>query len=120
MPFQKGKSGNPGGVQKDKVFAEALRIAVNRKDDEGGVKRLHRIAEKLVTCALNGESWAIQQVADRLDGKPAQESTVTIDDKRDATDWTRDELVAFLSDASANRKGASEKKGRGPKPDIVH
>lgn len=119
MAFEKGKSGNPGGRLKEKAFTDALRLAVNR-DDEDGTKKLHKIAEKLVACAMAGESWAVQQVADRLDGKPAQESTVTIDDKRDATDWTREELVAFLSDAAADRKGTAEPEGRGRKPDRVH
>ena len=45
---------------------------------------------------LDGESWAIQQVADRIDGKPAQESTVNINEKREASDWTREELMAIL------------------------
>jgi len=59
-------------------------------------------------------------LADRLDGKPAQESTVTIDDKRDATDWSRSELVAFLNDARAGSNGTAAKDGRGGKPDKVH
>lgn len=71
MAFEKGKSGNPSGRPKEKVFTDALRVAVLRTDDEGKVK-LHRIAERLVAEAMAGESWAIQQVADRLDGKPAQ------------------------------------------------
>jgi hypothetical protein len=41
---------------------------------------------------------AINAIADRLDGKPSQESVVNVV-KRDASDWTRDELVAFLQDA---------------------
>jgi hypothetical protein len=86
------------------------------------VKYRHRYGVELseIRAALAGEGWAMQQIADRLDGKPAQESTVTIDDKRDATDWTRDELVAFLSDAAAGRKGTAEAEGRGGKPDRVH
>ena len=35
------------------------------------------IAEKLVEQAIAGEGWAIQQVADRIDGKPAQEQHVS-------------------------------------------
>jgi hypothetical protein len=35
--------------------------------------KLRRIAEKLAECALNGEPWAISQVADRIDGKAAAE-----------------------------------------------
>jgi hypothetical protein len=119
MAFEKGKSGNPGGRPKEKVFSDAIRVAVNREDGKGR-KKLMLLAEKLVDFALAGEGWAMQQIADRLDGKPAQESTVTIDDKRDATDWTRDELVAFLRNSAADRAGTPETQGRGGKPDCVH
>lgn len=71
MAFEKGKSGNPSGRPKEKVFTDALRVAVLRTDDDGRV-HLHRIADRLVAAAMCGEGWAIQQVADRLDGKPAQ------------------------------------------------
>lgn len=77
MVFQPGNRANPGGRPKDKAFTDALRLAVNRADPEGK-KKLYLIAERLVAEAMAGESWAIQQVADRLDGKPAQESTVTV------------------------------------------
>lgn len=97
--------GRPPGSYKEKAFTDALRLAVNRSDEEGK-KKLHRIADKLVSCALEGESWAIQQVADRLDGKPAQESMVTVDDKRDATDWTSTELDAIINDARKSGNGA--------------
>lgn len=119
MPFKKGDRANPGGRPKEKVFADAVRLAVSRVGKDG-LKKLHRIAEKLVECALNGESWAIQHVADRLDGKPAQESMVTVDDKRDATDWTRDELVAFLDEQRESRQRTAAKNGSGGEPDSVH
>ena len=122
MAFQKGKSGNPGGRSKEKAFTDALKLELNRETGDGADKRkkLNAIAEKLVACALNGDSWAIQQVADRLDGKPAQEANLTIDDKRDATDWTRAELVAFLNERRDGGAGASEADGRGEQPDSVH
>jgi hypothetical protein len=59
-------------------------------------------------------------VADRLDGKPAQESTVTVDDKRDATDWTRDELVSVLNDLRARGNGNAAPDGGQREPDSVH
>lgn len=62
-------------------------------------------AQALCLKGAGGDVPAITQVADRLDGKPAQESMVTIDHKRDASDWARHELVAFLDDATAGRKG---------------
>jgi hypothetical protein len=110
MVWKPGQSGNPHGRRSEKLIADAIRIAVFEEDPATGKRKLRLIAEKLVTAAINGEGWAIQQIADRLDGKPAQESTMTIDDKRDATDWTNDELIAFLNDARA----------RGNEPDSAH
>lgn len=74
MAFEKGKTGNAGGRPKEKAFADAVRVAVNRVDETDAEKRkkLMILADKLVTCALAGEGWAMQQIADRLDGKPAQ------------------------------------------------
>lgn len=118
MAGVKGRSGTNKG--KDKAFANALRLAVSETDPRTGFRKLRGIAEKLVECALNGESWAVQQVADRLDGKPAQEQTVTIDDKRDAADWSREELVAFLNNARDGRRGDDPAVGRGREPDSVH
>jgi hypothetical protein len=74
MAFEKGQSGNPGGRPKEKAFADALRLAVNAEVEVEGEKKkkLRVIAERLVAEAMAGEGWAVQQVADRLDGKPAQ------------------------------------------------
>lgn len=110
----KGRSGKP----KDKPFADALRMEIATAGDDH--KRLRRIAAKLLEKAEEGDMQAIAQVADRLDGKPAQESTVTIDDKRDATDWTRDELVAFLDECRKSSNGTAATNGSGRGPDSVH
>ncbi len=40
--------------------------------------------------------------------------------KRSATDYTRDELVAFLTDAREGSSGTPEQTGRGSEPDSVH
>ena len=102
----------------DKPFADALRMELAAAGDDH--KKLRAIARVLIAKAEDGDLPAIQQIADRLDGKPAQESTVTIDDKRDAADWTRDELVSFLNDATASGRGANKANGRGDGPDSVH
>lgn len=119
MPFEKGKSGNPGGRVKDKPWTDALRLAVNADTPEG-IRKLRAIAEKCAASALGGDMQAIKEIGDRLDGKPVQESSVTIDDKRDATDWTRGELVAFLNDAKNGGNRAAEANGRDREPDSVH
>lgn len=36
------------------------------------LKKLRRVADKLIECAQNGEGWAIAMIADRLDGKAIQ------------------------------------------------
>lgn len=113
------KAGRPkGATNKDKPFAEALRLELNAAGEDH--KALRKIAAKVITMAEGGDMQAINAIADRLDGKPAQESTVTIDDKRDATDWTRSELVAFLNDSRAGSEGATETDGRSEQPDSVH
>jgi len=119
MAGVKGRSGT--NRNKDKPFAEALRMELLAAGEDH--KALRCIARNLIALAQKEELAAlpaISAVADRLDGKPAQEATVTIDDKRDATDWTREELVAFLRDASNGSAGAAEADGRDREPDIVH
>jgi hypothetical protein len=88
-------AGRPFGSHKEKAFTDALRVAVNRTTEDGK-KKLYLIADRLVSEALAGESWAIQQVADRLDGKPAQESTVTMRNvtAREVTDEELDDIIA--------------------------
>jgi len=120
MTWKKGQSGNQSGRPAEKAFADAVRIAVTAEDPVTKKRKLRMIAERLVDKALEGEAWAIAQVADRLDGKPAQESTLTVSDKRDATDWTRDELVAILNDAAASRRRTDQAVGREPKSNKIH
>lgn len=69
MPWQPGQSGNPEGPVKAKRFYAALDRAIVQEDG----KRLRTAAEKLLDLAAAGESWAMQMLADRLDGKPSQE-----------------------------------------------
>jgi Family of unknown function (DUF5681) len=82
MPWKKGQSGNPlGRLPGEKQFADQLRIVLAEpvdKNDPKSVRKMRRIAEKLVECAMKGEGWAISQVADRIDGRPKQESDFSI------------------------------------------
>lgn len=104
MAFQKGNRANPGGRPKEKLFTDALRLAVNRDGDDGK-KKLHDIANKLVDCAVAGESWAIQQVADRLDGKPAQESTLNVN-RMSASELPDDELADIAAGGGEDTAGS--------------
>lgn len=103
MAWIKGTSGNPAGrPPSEKAFANLLNVAV-REQGKDGVPKLRRIVDQLVKNAVAGEAWAIQQVADRLDGKPALSMLPTVQ-KRDAVDWTTQELKEFLRDATPMRE----------------
>ena len=57
-------------AQKGKVYFDALRKAMAQDDH----LRVRKAANKLLDLAAEGEQWAIKVLADRLDGKPAQET----------------------------------------------
>ena len=60
--------------KKEKIWYEAVMRAVNRRmeEKEGKPKKLEALADKLVECAMDGEGWAMSEVANRLDGKAHQ------------------------------------------------
>lgn len=105
MVFQPGNRANPGGRPKEKIFTDALRLAVNEEIELDGVrtKKIRRIAERLVAEAMAGESWAIQQVADRLDGKPAQDVDLN------ATHDVSDPLVELMRAINGKTRGLPDK-----------
>lgn len=78
MPWQPGQSGNPSGRVRSKPFSEAL----NRALAQGDPERLRRLAEVLLDKAADGDMAAIKEVADRLDGKPAQSLSVGNEDDK--------------------------------------
>lgn len=73
MAWKPGESGNPEGPVKQKRFYAALDRAIAQEDG----KQLRDAADKLLSEAAKGEPWAIQMLADRLDGKPAQQVALT-------------------------------------------
>ena len=99
MAFKKGISGNPGGKSREKIFTDALRLELNRIDPNDKEKRrkVNKLAEKLVECSIEDkQSWAFQQIADRLEGKPVQVVDATIDDHRTVQEFSDAELTAML------------------------
>ena len=99
MAFKKGVSGNPGGRSREKIFTDALRLELNRIDpnDKEKRKKVNKLAEKLVECAIEDkQAWAFQQIADRLEGKPAQAIEHAEVDKRTVAQFSDAELEAIL------------------------
>jgi Family of unknown function (DUF5681) len=117
MTWKKGQTGNPHGQIADKPFREALRMEIAAAD--GDQKALRRIAARLIKQAEAGDLQATSMIADRLDGKAAQETTVNVV-KRDAEDWTRAELVAIIRRSEASEQGIAAPDGRGGGSDKIH
>jgi hypothetical protein len=106
----KGVSANPGGRGSEKPFTDALRATLNQTNPKLKRKNLLLIAEKLVDCAIEGESWAVLQVADRMDGRPAQESTLNVNTKS-LTELTDAEIAARLTALRARGAGVVDGDG---------
>lgn len=64
----------------DKLIRDALLIELQRDSDqiEHGkkIKRLRLVARKMVDEALDGNVVAMKEIADRIDGRPAQSVAV--------------------------------------------
>jgi hypothetical protein len=58
-----------GSVNRQKPFADALRMEICAGNNP---LHLRAIARKLFEKALEGDLQAIREIADRLDGRPAQ------------------------------------------------
>ena len=79
-PFKKGQSGNPKGrPKKAKCIPEILRKITDEKD-KNGVTKLNMILNNVVNEAIKGDTWSIQFIADRMEGKPAQVIQQTIEE----------------------------------------
>ena len=72
------KSNNPVGAPignknatKNKPFLDAMRRALAQNPQKIG-----RIVDKVLEKAEEGESWAVKEIADRLDGKAVQANTL--------------------------------------------
>lgn len=73
MPFEPGKSGNPGGKPKQKPFRDALNMemisAAKGEECLAPPGSLRWNARQLL---MQGDVQSIKELADRLDGKVAQ------------------------------------------------
>lgn len=70
-------AGRPRGAWKDKAWRDALRLAVMRPADQEPRPKteLDAIAFALVKSAKAGDTPAIREIGDRIDGKVAQAIT---------------------------------------------
>jgi uncharacterized protein DUF5681 len=107
--WKPGETGNPEGAKKPRRFLAALERALAQDDG----KRLRDCVEKLLDFAAQGQPWAVQFLAERLDGKAEQ--TVSI--IRDAVELSDNDL-ANIASGSGDRTPETPSS---PKiPPIVH
>jgi hypothetical protein len=57
-----------GPAGKERLFAETL-VSVLDEGDADDVKKLRKVASALVDKAMGGDTAAIREIADRVDGK---------------------------------------------------
>lgn len=101
---------NNGGRKSDKLWRDALMVAVKRTDVDGRVL-LAKIAEKCVLAAADGDLSAMKEIGDRLDGKAPQSLDVTTTHERSIGELNAAELsaeIARLKAALAFGGGAEE------------
>ncbi len=94
MPFEKGKSGNPGGQSRARPFKDALNMEIRSAGDEH--KALREIAKQLISKAKGGDLQAINALVDRLDGKPV--TTVKLDLTNSLSSMKPDEAIGAIAD----------------------
>lgn len=72
--------GNENAARGKEFRAAIQRALAKRSAGSGWRVALDKIAEKLCDKAEDGEQWAVQEIANRFDGKPAQ-TTVLVGDE---------------------------------------
>jgi|SRR5215468_2303458 len=117
MPFEKGKSGNPGGRNKlDKPITEALRLALKQNDQ----KALNNLISVWISRALAGDMTAILGIIDRVEGKPLQQTEnhnvnehrfVKVPDKASHDEWKQFLLERARQSAAVLVSGPSNGSG---------
>jgi len=76
MPAPMAGNANSGKRQ-EKLWRDALHLAVNAPGPEGK-KKLRHIAETVVRLAMGGDMAAVKEIGDRLDGRPHQTVDTTV------------------------------------------
>lgn len=101
-------------ASRGKEFRQALMQAMaTQSGGRGWRARLQEIAGKLADAAIAGESWAIQEVANRIDGKAPQaiEHSGSI-----VTEYTREQMIERLTALHATAIAAPID---GPTPGVI-
>lgn len=83
-PFPKGVSGNPSGRPKN-VLSKALRKKLDELESDAPDARTKAevLADKLYELALSGNVEAMKMCFDRMEGRPRQSVSLTLDQREE-------------------------------------
>lgn len=90
------------------VVGQPFYDTLQRALKEGDGQKLRQIADKLVALAIEGEEWAVKEIANRLDGKPRESVSIeaTINDNRPIEQVPDEQLGDLITGLLAARSGA--------------
>jgi hypothetical protein len=71
-PFEKGKSGNPGGRPKKTPLTDELRKLLREKGSGGKWTNAHLVAWEMIQRATVGDVAAARLIFEYVEGKPTQ------------------------------------------------
>lgn len=100
------------GCKPDKLMRQALLLELQQEDtltDGQKVRRMRRVAAALVNKALDGDVPAIKEIADRVDGKVAQQQILSGDAENplvpEVSDLDLARRIAFILASAEKLKG---------------
>src|SRR5262245_16006979 len=103
---------HPRGQQRDKPYREALRLELAAAGED--MKKLREIAKAHIARCEAGDMQAIRELADRLDGKPAQMLEHSGPDSEPITKIVHE--IVHVAPMSADEISAAEAKGEAVRP----
>lgn len=113
MPFEKGKSGNPGGRSRRTLVTDAIVRELNAAAEDGDGIKARALAKTLVKRAIEGDTRAADIVLERVEGKAEQ----TINVRRTIREFTDEELAAIAAGSSESTSDPQDGAGE---PSVVH
>ncbi len=78
--FQPGQTGNPNGAPKHKVELTKLLTSRLEQTADDGRTWAQRVTEKLISMAESGNVEALRYLMDRIEGKPTQAVSLSLDE----------------------------------------